>query len=470
MRRPAFIAGLTSALLAPSAVRAAPGVLRTATIHGLDDPDPYIGTTPLSPIIAWAYADGLVATSTGGRIVPALAASLPDRSADGLVYRYTLRRDVRWHDGAQLRGQDVQTAFSRLSKRADLRSTPPFDTVADIAATDHTITVRLRRPFGAFVEQFFGPRGALPLPLVRPGHIGTGPFQVQRVQPNISAVLTRAGGGPRGAAALGELRIETIPDKNSLLVAYESHEIDVAIYPPTETAAAYAKAGARIYRQDGTTLMILANCAAGPMADAALRQAVFASIDRREIAHAAFGEWLQPSALLPEPRLPELTTARALLARTRPHLRIIATEGHPGQVALLVQQMLQDAGASVEIVHISIPQFFSPDGPVHRGSYDLTLWFSDLATPDLRPILGCRAPQNVSGWCAPAFDALEASAAGTRGAASATALTHADALLNDAAPMLPLGRFQLAIASNPDVSLFVDEHAPLFMHVERWRT
>ncbi|TAN31262.1 hypothetical protein EPN29_13890, partial [bacterium] len=347
MRRPAFLAGLASVLSAPVMAHAANGRLHAATIHGVDDPDPYVGTAPFAQILSWAYADGLVGISADGRTVPALAAALPERSADGLSYRYVLRDDVRWHDGAPFRGADVVTIYQRLTKRVDLRSTPPFDAVVDVTAHGPEVTVRLHRPFGAFAEQFFGPRGALPIPLVRPGHIGTGPLRIQQARPNSSTTLVRAVGGPRGAAALDELRIETIPDGNSLLVAFEAHDVDVAIYPPTETASAYAKAGARIFRQDGTTLMILANCVSGPLTDPDIRRAVFASIDKRQIARDVFGDWLQPTSLLPAPRLPGASAARVLLARSRPHLRIIATEGHPGQVALLVQQMLQTAGASV---------------------------------------------------------------------------------------------------------------------------
>ncbi|TAM85288.1 hypothetical protein EPN42_15400 [bacterium] len=75
----------------------------------------------------------------------------------------------------------------------------------------------------------------------------------------------------------------------------------------------------------------------------------------------------------------------------------------------------------------------------------------------------------MSGWCSSSFDALETQAAQTSGAAGAPSLARADAIVADAAPMLPLGRFQLAIASNPATTVVIDEHAPLFAHVEHWR-
>lgn len=439
-------------------------------VHNVDDPDPYVGKAPFVQTLAWAFADGLVATDTAGTLVPALATALPQRSEDGLTYRYTLRDDVRWHDGAPLRADDVVAVHRRLQQRPDLRSTPPFDNVVNVAAAGRELTVTLRAPLGAFAESFFGPKGALPIPLVRPGAIGTGPLRVAQVHPNVDLTLRKANGGPRGSARFDTLEIRTIPDPNSLLVAYEAHEIDLALYPPAEAASAYARAGAQIFRQDGTSMMIVANTRSGPLHDTALRRAVFALVPREEIVRTVFGGWIHRSSLLPQPQLPDTATAHALVERARPHLRIISTmHGYPGKVALLLQQALQEAGASVELKSLSIPQFFALDGPIHKGEYDLTLWFTDLVGRDLRAFLGCDGLQNVSGWCDHRFDALEARGTAAAGSTAESIFSQADTLLDDAAPMLPLGRLQLAIAASPQLRIDIDQYAPLFMHVEHWR-
>ena len=50
--------------------------------------------------------EGLVKSDTSGRLVPASAESF-EISKDAMVYTFTLRRDLRFHDGSQVTAGDI---------------------------------------------------------------------------------------------------------------------------------------------------------------------------------------------------------------------------------------------------------------------------------------------------------------------------------------------------------------------------
>ncbi len=110
MRRSEFLAGATSATLVPGA--AEPRRLRLAALPLAHDVDPYRDAEPGADELAWLYGDGLVGWE--GRPVPLLAERLPEAAEDGRRYRYELRGEVRWHDGAPLRAQDVAAALAAV--------------------------------------------------------------------------------------------------------------------------------------------------------------------------------------------------------------------------------------------------------------------------------------------------------------------------------------------------------------------
>ena len=76
------------------------------------------GSGELGPLLSLVY-DGLVAYrraggSAGGTLVADLARELPEPSPDGRTYRFRLRPDVRFSNGAPVRPADVRASLERL--------------------------------------------------------------------------------------------------------------------------------------------------------------------------------------------------------------------------------------------------------------------------------------------------------------------------------------------------------------------
>lgn len=90
------------------------------------------------------------------RMVPHLAEAW-ESNADGTVYRFRLRRGVRWHDGEELTAADVAFTFRAIYDRRVPNSIRHILTVdgqaIEVEATDrYTVTMRLPRPFAPLLH------------------------------------------------------------------------------------------------------------------------------------------------------------------------------------------------------------------------------------------------------------------------------------------------------------------------------
>ncbi|MBX3475265.1 MAG: ABC transporter substrate-binding protein [Planctomycetes bacterium] len=208
--------------------------------------DPHFARTPASLQLCAAIYDGLYTYATGPKpeIKPALAEALPVISADGLTWTIKLRKDVRFHNSAAVFGEaksrnlvasDVVHSLKRLSAAgpdesmywlikgiikglddygdavgAEDGARSDGQPVAGLAAPDdHTVVLKLTRPFGALLTVLAHPctsivpreamdtyGGAL---MVRA--VGTGPFRLHAVGESRLIVLKRFDGhwGPKPA-------------------------------------------------------------------------------------------------------------------------------------------------------------------------------------------------------------------------------------------------------------------------------
>jgi len=120
---------------------------------------------------------------------PELAASWTV-SRDGLVYRFTLQKGVKWHDGKPFTSADVKFTFEEILGKYHPRTKIAFAQVGAVEAPDpHTVVVRFKKPYAPFLGQMTCQDGPI-LPkhlyegtdILKNPHnydnpIGTGPFK-----------------------------------------------------------------------------------------------------------------------------------------------------------------------------------------------------------------------------------------------------------------------------------------------------
>lgn len=151
----------------------------------------------LNPLLATSQADrdlasllysGLTRIDEYGQPVPDLAESW-DVSSDGLTYTFTLRSDVKWHDGEPFTANDVAFTIDLLRDQ-DFPGSPDliafWRTVESYATDDQTIEFVLTQPLSAFPEYagvgilpahlVAADATALPDDLINTQPVGTGPM------------------------------------------------------------------------------------------------------------------------------------------------------------------------------------------------------------------------------------------------------------------------------------------------------
>jgi len=417
MRRAHFLAGVgASALTQCSPSRGAVLRLDAAPLGHDIDPyrDPEIGIDEL----AWLYADGLVGWEH--RPIPLLAAKLPDRLDGGLRYRYQLRRAI-WHDGREVRAQDVAEALDAV------RTTPfgtrePYRSIRGLVIDgDHKFDVVLDSLRPGFVRSFFGAYGTPALPLVRRAAdgspIGTGPFAVRGHPETGRWQLERSEHSPRGAPLLGAVELRLLTSDMTANVRLLSGEADIAL--PLAPAAIGAEHFRRVERVTSTAVFLFN--ANGVFHSAALRRAFAGAVDvaalqrtfdrrRRELlATLVLGTENDPGFEKLLKRDPSaapvlrdgMRGANVTIAYVRP------SPAHE-RTAILLQQLLREAGVESTLRPAAGFAYQGADGPLRTGRFDIAIaGFVYGDEPDLVADWSCdeRPPRggNFARWCDSSF-------------------------------------------------------------------
>src|SRR5271166_4508205 len=189
---------LASALALPAlrSAAAAQSVLRIAIGTSLATLDPMKTTIGDEYIYDNLVFNGLTQMHEDLSVGPDLAASW-SYSTDLKTWTFALRRDVKFHNGAELVADDVIAFFTRLldpKNAAPSRSN--YDMIERMSAPDATTVVfELKYPYGGFADILsdrqvkIPPRDLVGQLTTKP--VGTGPFMFQSYTPGDRLVLVK---------------------------------------------------------------------------------------------------------------------------------------------------------------------------------------------------------------------------------------------------------------------------------------
>lgn len=206
--------------------------------------------------------EGLTETSwMTDQVEPALAESWT-RSDDGLTWTFSLREDVKWHDGEPFTAHDVEFTFNRIIYNEEIEATARaafnFRFLDDptrkaemtvTALDDYTVQCVLPVPFAPFLRSMgtaIYPKHILE-PYVDNGTfnevwdidtdptevIGTGPFTIERYDPGNRVVLRRnpnywlRDDEGRSLPYLDKIVRLIVPDSETVLAKFKSGETDI---------------------------------------------------------------------------------------------------------------------------------------------------------------------------------------------------------------------------------------------------
>lgn len=246
--------------------------------------DPHNASDTNSISGARTMYEGLMGFDENMNVIPVLATEYAI-SEDGLVYTFTLRKDVKFHDGTDFNAEAVVANIARIQDEANnLRLRRSFLKVADVAAPDsHTVVFTLTEPYNAFVNKVAMAGIISPKALQEKGEdivkspVGTGAFKFKDwVQGDRLVVEKNADYWEAGLPKVDTVTFRPVPENGSRIAMLKTGEADF-IYPmPSEQVAdVEGQDGIVITKNDSTIVRyVTLNTMKKPYDDVRVRQAI----------------------------------------------------------------------------------------------------------------------------------------------------------------------------------------------------
>ncbi|MGV6874800.1 ABC transporter substrate-binding protein [Pseudochelatococcus sp. B33] len=363
------------------------GILRYATL-GLDTSDPHRHTGSIA--VQQAYAEALTSIAADGSVEPFLAESF-ETSEDGLIHRFKLRENVKFHNGDALTAADVAENFERVKTKVKGGwLVTAMQRVAKLETPDATtLVVTLDEPYAPFLNLLselwiLSPKSDGWEETIRTP-IGTGPFTFGTWQPKVKLVAPAfadywGDGTPYVEAVEFDLRDGT--DKS---LALRAGDLDI-INVERDAAGVLEQAGAATITglKDTTWYFIAFNNRKPrpPFDDVRVRQALALAVDKTAFTRFVGGDngvvtnqivapgnvYFDQATHDADPfRTPDLDKAQALLAEAgvNPADHTIEFVSWQDAYSQVVVQMVRKLGFKVN--HVALDDI----GAQNRlGQYD----------------------------------------------------------------------------------------------------
>jgi len=351
-------------------------------------------------------------------------------SPDNLTITFTLRDNVKFHNGKALTSADVKYTFDELFKANGFKAKAFFDTVpldkadtpkpteapaantnaapkpvdvpktksvphiTSIATPDaKTVVFVVTRP--ALRNQLLS--NLVAIPIIPEGSVGqqkdspvgSGPFKFVSfdVSQNIIDLAANADYW-EGAPKIAKLRLKTITEAASLQAELQTGAVDIAPnptnLPPDIIKGMETAANLNVGKFDGSNIQYLVfNAQTGPLANAKVRQAIGYAIDRDKIvAELLSGQAKVASSILPSQSWAysagtaykfDPAKAKSLLQeagyKNEPiNFKYRAGSAAVNQYAQAIQSSLNDAGFNIQIETLDGPTILQQ---LAQGQYQM---------------------------------------------------------------------------------------------------
>lgn len=423
-------------------------------------------------------SETLVDADPEGRLLPGLATEWA-ASDDGLIWRFTLRDGVRFHDGSDMTPASVVNALEiARAKPGPVAGLP----ISAITAEDGAIVITLTEPRAALPAFLAESRAQILAPAAYGADgqavsvIGTGPYRVSELTPPLSLRATAFADYWGAQPHVPDVTYTAVSRAESRALMAESGDADFVfnLDPASVTRLAQSDAVQVMSVAIPRTLLLKVN-AAHPFLDTPeARQALSLAIDRAGIAQAilrypegadqlfppAIGAWYNDAI---DPLQYDVDAARALLADegwVAGADGILARDGqrfaltlttYPDRpelplVAAVLEQQLRAIGVAVTINSTNSSEI--PAGH-QAGTLELGLLARNFALiPEpIGTVLSDFAPTGdwgAMGWDNPEIVALAQALA--RGEGGDTERARISAILQAELPVIPIAWYQQTLA------------------------
>ena len=184
----------------------------------------------------YALHDAMLKPMPGNMAAPSLAESYT-ASEDSLVYEFTIREGVKFHNGDTVTAEDVKFSFERYHGTShELLK----NRVAEVETPDvRHVRFRLNKPWPDFLMFYASATGAgwiVPKRYVerigddtfKKAPVGAGPYKFVSFTPGVELVMEAFDGYWRKQPSVKRLVFRVIPDEATRLAALKRGEVDIA--------------------------------------------------------------------------------------------------------------------------------------------------------------------------------------------------------------------------------------------------
>ncbi|SHM25618.1 ABC transporter substrate-binding protein [Cryptosporangium aurantiacum] len=434
----------------------------SAEINGLD---PASAETARSWMLFSLVYETLTTVDEKFQVKPGLAASWTQ--PDDTHYVFTLRPDATFSNGRAVGAADVKGSLDRMlegtgSWRSQLGPVKSIDVTGA-----REVTVTLASPWTPFLTALAHAQTAI-LPMKeltaksfdpKTTMLGSGPLTLTKHQQDRSWDFGINKANP-AAAKLGfsGLHVDVVPDENNRMAALRQGSTDLAVLNSLDADRLLSGSkNITVVGQNNSDYYVLMqneNDPKSPLADAKVRAAINAAIDRKQLLDVALAERGQSTGVTPanlpgscDPsKLPSATAndadIKAALKNVGTVSLLINSDPVDGRMAQVIQQQLEPYGVTVKIEQVDAATWNSKVYTAGPGNFQLALnWYAGYVEPSM--ITGWWNPK-VAGWTAsflkddPAIDALITKGRTTSGDGRAAVLQDLCDAVDQDAGMVPL--------------------------------
>ncbi|MEJ7651457.1 MAG: ABC transporter substrate-binding protein [Nakamurella sp.] len=334
--------------------------------------------------------EGLVRLDDSGKIVPLLAEKY-EVSSDNKTYTFTLRKDVKFSDGAPFTAADAVFSIERVKKDWKPAVKAGMDVVSKAEAVDDsTLKVTLSKPSQSWLYAMATRIGAMysrtGVSALAAKPIGTGPFTVQSYQTNVQLILQRNDAYWGDAPALKTVNLKYYADANALNNALLGGQINViSTVQAPETLSQFADAG-KYQTIEGTTtgeVLLSFNNGKAPLSDKTVRQAITYAIDRKAIMDTVWagkGQLIGTHSVPTDPWYEDLYSkypydpakAKELLGGKTYTLRLrVPNVPYATATAPIIASQLKQVGITVTVDTLDFPSWL--EQVFKNADYDMSI-------------------------------------------------------------------------------------------------
>ena len=309
---------LLGATIASLALMAGPGFAQTLTAvkhSALRVLDPIMTTAYMSRNHGYMVFDTLYALDSDLKPQPQMVDS-HEVSEDGLVYKFTLRDGLKFHDGAPVTPDDVAASIARWGERDGMGQVLMTFVESMSGEGDNVFVMTLKEPYGLVIDSLAKPSSNVPFIMPKrlaetpstepiPEQIGSGPFKwvADEFQPGVKAVYAKfedyvpreePASWASGGKVVNVDRVEWVvmPDDQTALNAIQAGEIDYWESPPSDLLPileANPEIEVKNLNALGMQTIMRPNVLNPPMDNPLVRKAAIAAVNQKDVLDALVG-------------------------------------------------------------------------------------------------------------------------------------------------------------------------------------